>query len=225
MQISRDKFILLVAAIAQANCSSEPPAQQPQPLPPMELPVQPVLEVAPPPTADPTAEVTPTTTPEPGITADPVTPVAGTCNNDVGSPSCASVKIGRGPSCEGFADECADTVKGGMGFRPRVAEAITTCWSKRGQAACSAGPKIACIKEAVKQACPDPAVVPKCQSILASCTAAHKKTKFTLDQCVQILSSVTGRDRTDAESAMAPMAEGCTLSFVLPYYPFQLGWK
>lgn len=67
--------------------------------------------------------------------------------------------------------------------------------------------------------------MPRCQAILTECAAAKKKVKYTLDQCVTILSSVSGRDREDAVKAMSPMGEGCTLSFVLPYYPFQLGWK
>ena len=81
-----------------------------------------------------------------------------------------------------------------------------------------------CIRQAVDQSCIDPGAEASCDRLLVSCARQQVRPEYTKQQCVRILSSVVGRARSDAEHALSPMREGCTLEFVLPYHPYGSPW-
>jgi hypothetical protein len=199
--VNRDRFLLLVAAIASASCS-EPQGSSgpPKSTTNVEIPAEPE-----PGSADD----------EPAVVeeADPAKSRLA-CDNEQGEVNCQRVASHEiGPSCEGLAGSCQLLANGGMGYKPRVAAAIAKCWERMGARICDIKVRETCNGEGIREVCPDRKFVAECQATLDRCKAARARVGYTLDECVQVMSALTDRERNWAIGAMGPAAEGCRLMF------------
>ncbi len=198
--VNRDRFLVLAAALASSTCGDSRPARTPPR-------AEPNVAIA-----EPEAE---TETEEPGVVEEPAAlgDTSGTCDNDAGEIDCTTIaRYEIGPSCEGLAGSCNLLTKG-YGFKRRIGAAIAKCWEGLGPGACNIKARERCNRQAVQSACPDPRFEPQCQAALDSCKAAHKRTDYTLDECVKVMSSLDDSNRNWAIGQMGPAAEGCRLMF------------
>lgn len=241
MKINVAKFVQLTAAIAAVGCDRPPAPAAPQTVTASADPEPPGV----PSTSDPPPEVASgpvddrVTPPEPAppppmaetVPMGPPVPALPPELSESAANLAACNKLS--PMCEGLPEECrvlsqAPDPSGeqwGMGFRPRVAEQIAACWSTSLRPPkCRTPAMNKCVKTAVMKAKVDKRLDAACNEVLAQCKTAGLKPKYSKDQCLHAVSAVAGQSRIDALRAMGPMAEGCSLDFVLPYYPFGKTW-
>ena len=229
MRIDRNIFLHLTAALATA-CHEEPTAP---PAVAMVPTVSSSTPASPPESAQVSAPVTPgdAAATSPSALASTSAPVSApapssdpTCSNDIGTlDACAGV----GPACEGLAAECRRL---GEDLRPRIAQRFAECFAQAREPACRDKKLGGCMRSAVESACVEPSAASRCQSIMASCRAAGRAPRYTLDQCAKILSATLARGpgkwtQVDAERMGSSFAEGCSLDYVLPYQPYGFMWR
>lgn len=235
MKIERATFLALTAAIAAACGSTKEP-------------VTPVI-VPEPAAPDGGEAATRPKTVEDKVDADAGTPalvsapdastLPAACELDEhGTPAalCDSWKVD--PTCESGGTEkeqCkrlwADRQKG---FKPRVAENVVACMTKRPltkATGCKYPDMHKCIRDAVDKACVEPEMTSECERIVAKCKARGRGLTFTVDQCAKIASSMGPELRDWATRTMggdhwdgSPMAEGCTLQYITVYQPWPKNW-
>jgi hypothetical protein len=203
LRVQRERFLVLVAAIASSTCTERHPG-------------------APPPKNVSGVEVPPAVEPEPEPEPEAVeAPAAAgeeprsSCDNDVGEVDCSAMpRMDIGPACEGHEKSCSLLASGGYGYRRRAAAAIARCWERLGSRACDMRARKACNREAVLQACPEVRFEAACQAALDACKSARARIDYTLKECVQVMSSLDDAGERDwALSAMGPASEGCRLMF------------
>jgi hypothetical protein len=138
--------------------------------------------------------------------------------------ACRRIKLPP-PTCEDrteLVDQCQSLFEGRVvavdggtrawkpteGFAPRVAERIAECIARESQKphGCEDPYKkvSACVRRAVAEVCIDPAMLARCDTILAACAAANAKPTYTRERCAQVLSSLIGTDRHMAEMTLGP---------------------
>ena len=119
-------------------------------------------------------------------------------------------------------------------FKPRVAENIVACMTKRPYTkatGCKPADMHKCIREAVDKACIEQEMTAECERIVAKCKARGRGLTFTVEQCAKIASSMGPELRDWATRTMGgdhfdgtPMAEGCTLQYITVYQPWPKNW-
>jgi hypothetical protein len=200
-RIERERFLLLVTAIASMSCTDGRPGIEP--------PVRPDARVSTvPPARVPDLEPPLESVEAPALVPEPVRD-APACDNDVGTVDCSDVArhdVG-GPACEGLTGAC-ELLAGGYGYAPRVAQEIAACWARLGRDACDNRKRGRCNEEALQHACPDPRFESQCSAILERCEAAGARIELTLETCVKALSGMTGDERSWAAGQMGPAQEG-----------------
>jgi hypothetical protein len=200
-RIDRERFLVLVTALASLECTDgrvgRDPVEPVEPAPP--APASHVYPDPEPQAVDPPAD-------EPVVSMQE----AATCSNDVGEVDCSRIAehdVG-GPACEGLAGAC-QLLANGYAYKPRVAQAIATCWEGLGRGACDTVRRGRCNDEAVRQACPDPQYESQCRSIVDRCEASGARLELTVETCVQALSALEDdAERSWAAGAMGPDHEG-----------------
>jgi hypothetical protein len=205
-RVDRERFLFLVAALTTA-ASCGPPRSAIQTSPePHSAPVSPGDPITRASEA-PTVFVESPTMPEPE-TNEPEAPANSACDNEVGRVDCSRISSSI---CEGLAGSCngLDDL-----YRPRVAEVIALCWAQMGDRACNIRARESCHREGFRHACLDPAFEPECEANIQRCVDAGARVSYTVEECVQVLSSVIDKgEREWASSAMGPTREGCKLMF------------
>lgn len=209
MRIDRSRFLELAVLLAAGGCerSNQPTTVVPVVLPSASAPT-------PPPSASAATSATPT---PPAADAR--------CSNENGDPAPICRRIG--PACEGMRDEC-DSIHEDL--KPRVAEAFARCFAEVRRPRCRDKALGACMRRAIEDTCPEPAAIQRCRAIMTKCTAAGKRPKYDEETCAKVLSAVVpggpGKwDEVDEERLGPSTAEGCSLTYVLPYQPWGPSWR
>jgi hypothetical protein len=214
IHVDRERFLFLAAALAAASCTARPPAELPTPE--MSAPTPdgqaseqttpaagPMIIVEPPPNHQP-----PNPPPNPPIDAI-AEPSGPTCDNDVGRVDCSALSS----TCESLDGSCGMLAQG-YPYRARVAEAVALCWARVGDRACNMRARQECYREGIGEGCLDPRFEPECEARLRACRDAGVSASYTLNECVQVLSSLSDEGERDwASGAMGPTREGCRLMF------------
>lgn len=198
IRIDRDGFLALVTTLALGCSASTPPPSQKTPteaFTTVEIPAE-------------TTQETEQASGQEEELVSVATEASGACNNDVGEVDCSGIS----PGCEGSEGSCRLLGKG-YGYKRRVAQAIASCWQRLGSRICDMGARKDCNLEGIRTACPDPSFVSDCRALLDSCDAANARIRYTEDECVLVLSSLTGAELAWARGAMGPSREGCRLMF------------
>ncbi len=215
MNVDRASFLALTAAIAAACTSAKPPV----------VPV--VVDTTGPTPAVPKGE------PE----APPSKAARSCAADDVGSME-ACERWDLDPTCESAdrlrEEQCTSMGDPVKGFKPRVAEHIAECVTKRRvtqATGCRGADMHRCIRDAVDKACVEPEMTAECERIVERCTQSGRGLTFTVEQCAKIASSMGPELREWALRTMGgehfdgtPTAEGCTLQYVTVYQPWPKNW-
>ena len=211
-KIDRDRFLLLVVAMSAPACGG-PRGHADAPRDAVTVAVPPPDAQAPAPAPTPVASDTP---PPPTATAVAQAPSCGE-QNDVGAVACPHLRALHlgGPACEGVLGTC-DLLAGGSIYRRRAAETAAACLDRIGRRACDITARKKCYEEGIRASCPEPRFESACEAAMARCEEAHVRPTYTKEECVQVLSSLTGGDRDWARGAMGPSSEGkCELMFTV----------
>lgn len=146
------------------------------------------------------------------------------CDNGRGTlRACARVS----PTCEGLREECTRLTED---LVPRVAEKWAECFATAKQA-CRPKSLGACMQAAVERACVEPGAADTCKALMTACAAAGTPPRYTLEQCVKVVSAVKpdgpGQWNQVDEERMGPGAakDACSLEYVLPYQPYGWMWR
>lgn len=202
MRIDKQRFLELAVLVAAGGCDRA--ASQPAPVVPVQLPpVAPSASASAPPSASASA-----------------LPPAPLCDNAKGSPRSVCDRVG--PACEGLHEECVSLDED---LRPRVAEAFAECFAQQKASRCRDRALGACMRKAIEGACVEPGTTERCRGIMAKCEAAGRRPKYTLEQCERVLSATLPQgpgkwQEVDEERLGPSMAEGCSLTYALPYQPW-----
>ena len=216
LPIRRDRFLLLVASIASSHCSAQPAANRPPdyvkvaPVETAEAPAGSAFqpEVSAPEEALAVIHVPPGEAPAVIDVPPEGDSPESSCDNSVGVVDCSGIA----PTCEGLEGSC-ELLGRGYGYKPRVAAAIARCWERIGRRACNMRARAQCNREGTQAACPDLRFEAECSANLQRCNAAHARPDYTIEECVNVLSSLDDANRTWASGAMGPTREGCKLVF------------
>ncbi|PRP98278.1 hypothetical protein ENSA5_30100 [Enhygromyxa salina] len=197
--VNRERFLALAAALAAASCIPQPPADLPKP----EVSEP---EPEPEPATGPVVIVEPAPTPSPTAFVEPAAPA---CDNNLGRVDCSQISS----TCEGLRGSC-QMLADGYPYKARVGESVARCWARLGQGACNMRGRKQCYREGIRDGCLDPAFEAECQERLDRCHDAGASANYTVDECVQVLSSLSDEgEREWASQAMGPTREGCRLMF------------
>lgn len=206
MQIDRARFLLLTASLAGGGCSATP---QGEPVP-QPAPTESASEVVVPESADPVETADPVA-PAPTATAttDPVTPPAGTCDNDTAVVPACSIKAPPGPFCESLTSTKASCKSYKGGFRNAIAEKAVACLNAASgtQDVCDFTKAETCAAAAVRTACVQPSTFNACSPVVSTC-AGNSWNKLNMQDCQALLSAVKDGKRG---AMITCMAEGCSL--------------
>lgn len=219
MNVDRASFLALTAAIAAACTSTKEP-------------IVPVVDTTP---------VDAATLPIVLSKSEPEPPPAKSARScvadDVGSTE-ACDRWDLDPTCESAdrlrEEQCTSMGDPVKGFKPKVAENIAACVTKRRvthATGCRGADMHRCIRDAVDKACVEPEMTAECERIVDKCTRRGRGLTFTVEQCAKIASSMGPELRDWALRTMGgdhfdgtPMAEGCTLQYITVYQPWPKNW-
>jgi hypothetical protein len=223
LAIDRERFLMLVLAMAAQGCGT--PARDPVITPvgvanaggaPAEA-----ASASETPVIDVPAQEEPRESPSPTVTAaaaaGPSSPLACDGQNDADAVDCSWVAARKlhGPACEGVAGTC-ELLAGGSIYRPRAARVAAACLERLGSRVCDIYARQKCYEEGIKASCPEPTFEARCDAKIQQCKAANRRVKYTVEECVKVMSSLKGGDRDWALSAMGPSSEGsCKLMFTV----------
>ena len=215
MSIDRERFLVLVLAIAAQACGKSTADG---------VVVVPVVMVPLESTASATApsELARATPPASAGDSSPRPDVQGPTpceiDNDTGTVDCSRIKARKvtGPACEGGIAGTCDLLAKDYAYRRRSAEAAAECMTRAGARACDIHARKKCFEEGVKAACPEPRFDAQCEAKMDECRAAKVRIQYTKEDCMKAMSSQHERDRAWAISQMGPSSEGkCQLMFTV----------
>lgn len=196
--LNHDRFLVLVASIAGASCSASPTPAPAEP--------EPTRAVA---TVNVPSQPEPSEPPGPPVETVAISegqPSA--CDNDRGPVTCDDFD----PGCEGGRWMCR-SLQSGHGYRLGPAREIAVCFAGLGTRVCNIQARKGCYLQGIRTACPEPDAEAPCREILDRCRNERSPARFTQQECVQVLSSLTGGERAWAQGAMGPSYEGCRLMY------------
>ena len=229
MKVHRERFLILVTALAAGCHDGGPPAEAPEP------PVR--WSPAASPTGDasfgfarprpaPNAEGGHTVPSELGAKGeeqggdDPFTKeVAGErCNpwlNMHGFPGSCAALAPPGPTCEGFDSTKSECTSMRTHFKPRVAAKAIDCVLAKSKSPdlCSANVNGLCVYEALASVCVEPAAAAVCVDLVKDCADIHKE-KLAQAPCEAAWSALR---ETDRPKFIACMSETCSFASCLPF--------
>ena len=223
LSIDRERFLALVLAMAAQGCGTTPAGDAP-----VNAPNGPAMQVAagdapivvvPP---EETASAAPPESappPPPTATAEapPSSEKACEALNDTGDADCSWMAHRKlsGPMCEGMAGTC-ESMQDGSIYRRHAGAVAAACFEKLGSRICDIHARQKCYEAGIKASCPEPKYEARCLAQMQKCQAAGRPVKYTLEECVKVASSLQGRERDWAISAMGPSGEGvCKLMFTM----------
>jgi hypothetical protein len=211
LAIDRDRFLVMVVAMAGAACKGGGDAQAIN-VPSVVAPVDPVAPDA--------GNTQPVVVDTPPVGSGPVTQASG-CEkeNDTGTVDCSKMpkrKLG-GPTCEGAQGVC-DLLNDGYAYRPHAAQVAAECFAKLGSRICDINARKRCLEEGIRASCAEPKWDAKCEAKMDECRKARARITYTKEECMKVMSSLKGGDQTWALDAMGPSSEGtntCRLMFTV----------
>lgn len=206
LPLDRDGFLVLVAALASVSCTGQ---RTPQTVQHVVVPVGKGAGGFPSAGAEGTAGA-------PGADEAVEVVAEDDCRNDLGEVNCDWAKGLPGPACEGEIGACELLPST---YQRRVAASICECLAPLGAQACSIDRKRKCIRQAFHEVCPDRRFNAPCAGIVAGCESPKGPADFSVQDCVEVLSSIADDgERNWAQEAMSTAHEGGRCKLMFPMY-------